>query len=306
MRRHRDFEMSCRRIGRCSRAGLVLAGSGVVLLCAGSVQAASIDNTATAQGVHDGQTVQSAPATESIEKAPRAPALELVAAAGTPNEGDGLDFTVTVRNTGNVALAGVSLEGTSLLAGGVEGAGAFGPADPQSATIAKGETQTFTVPYTLATVDIYRAAGKDGGIAATFAAKADDGQVTGQATASATIDAAPRLEIAKAGQLVKATGNTGQGAEAGDTITYTYTVSNTGNVPITGVTITDDHAGATLKSDAVASAADGPYDEALKTAGPLQVSADAGVDGSWDTLGPGGVVTFTFRHAVTQAEFEAQ
>ncbi len=84
---------------------------------------------------------------------------------------------------------------------------------------------------------------------------------------------------------------------AGDVVTYTYTVVNDGNTTIRGVAITDTHNG----SDP----APVPGNETLSTdAAPTGDSTDAVVDGSWDVLAPGDVVTFTGTYTVTQTDVE--
>ncbi|WGX97230.1 sortase domain-bontaining protein [Nocardioides sp. L-11A] len=52
----------------------------------------------------------------------------------------------------------------------------------------------------------------------------------------------PRLELSKTAALTTDAGTIGQ-ADAGDVITYTITVTNTGDVPVTDVTVTDPLAG---------------------------------------------------------------
>ena len=85
--------------------------------------------------------------------------------------------------------------------------------------------------------------------------------------------------------------------KAGDVITYTYTVSNVGNVNVNDIAITDTHNG----SDP----APVPVDETLITdAAPTGDSIDAGADGTWDVLAPGDVVTFKGTYTVTQIDVE--
>ncbi len=106
--------------------------------------------------------------------------------------------------------------------------------------------------------------------------------------------------------LTKASGNTGAGAEIGDTIVYTYVISNTGNVPISGVSVNDDHEGTVLATSLFVE------NPASLVDGPLADSADAStgggnpVDGVWDVLGAGATVSMTYTHTVTQTEFDNQ
>lgn len=85
---------------------------------------------------------------------------------------------------------------------------------------------------------------------------------------------------------------------AGDVIVYTYTVRNTGNVVINGVTVADTHN------------ASGPVpvpgSETLVTdLAPFGDSVDTGPpNGSWDTLGPGDTITFQGSYTVTQTDVD--
>jgi len=83
----------------------------------------------------------------------------------------------------------------------------------------------------------------------------------------------------------------------GDIITYTYTVTNDGDQIIRDVAITDTHNG----SDP----APVPGNEVLLTdAAPVGDSTDATVDGSWDALAPGDIITFSGTYTVTQTDVE--
>jgi len=310
--------------GRRPRFGVsvlsVVAAAAAVVAVTGPALA-TIDNAAIASGNYGDQLVQTRAA---ILELPVEPATATFSAtqsvvldvtggedAGNADGGDTLILTLTVTNTGNVALRDVRPTGAAVSSDGEPGTGSFAPARPEiAAELGPGETREFSVAYTLSAVDVYRAADKNGGLAVRVAATGAGpaGDVTIQADDAALgVAANPRLSIAKDAAIEKADGNRGADLEAGDVITYTYTVSNTGNVPLNGITIADEHEGVVLNSADVASADEGPFDEAEAAADPLGVSADdSGTNGVWDVLGAGGAVRFTYRHVVTQAEFEAQ
>lgn len=112
------------------------------------------------------------------------------------------------------------------------------------------------------------------------------------------VDAAPELTIVKGATLndeIVADGF----AEVGETTTYTYEVSNTGNVTLTNIEIQDTHEGVLL--------APAPAGETITLQGP-NLTTDIGTpnDGVVDTLDVGSVVTFTITLTVTQEEVDAQ
>lgn len=100
------------------------------------------------------------------------------------------------------------------------------------------------------------------------------------------VDAAPVLTVTKI-----ASDDTD--VAAGDTITYTYTVTNDGNVGVTNVSLTDDHnvdADGSLGTITMG---------ALTDNGVALDSTDDAADNDWDYLAPGDVVTWTATYTVT-------
>ena len=90
----------------------------------------------------------------------------------------------------------------------------------------------------------------------------------------------------------------------GQTVTYTYVISNTGNVPVQNVQVKDLHGTPAVLAPL---GAGGITNETLTTPGPLGAAASPGGpanDGIWQTLAPGAAVTFTWAHTVTQAEID--
>jgi uncharacterized repeat protein (TIGR01451 family) len=105
-----------------------------------------------------------------------------------------------------------------------------------------------------------------------------------------TIIRSPRITIVK-------TADTIGPVPVGTIITYTYKVTNSGNVTMSAVSVSDLHNGSGTFV--------GPGSETLFTdAAPLGDSIDAAVNGSWDTLAPGDVAKFTAAYIVTQQDVD--
>ncbi len=146
---------------------------------------------------------------------------------GNADVGETITYTFRVENTGNVTLTNVTVDDPLITVNG-------GPI-----TLAPDEvdTATFTGTYIIDQDDI------------------DAGQVYNQAFATGdcpdgTVDCAsddddhteplpqvPGLEIIKTGEFQDENGD--GNADAGETISYSFTVTNTGNVTLSNVTVTD-------------------------------------------------------------------
>jgi hypothetical protein len=90
----------------------------------------------------------------------------------------------------------------------------------------------------------------------------------------------------------------------GQVITYSYAVTNSGNVPMQNVKISDLHG---TPAVLVPTGGTGIKAESLTTPGPLGVAASpdsAANDGIWTTLAPGATVTFNYIYTVTQADID--
>jgi len=280
---------------------------------------ATIDNTATASGTYNSSTFTSNSSTVNVPVAAATAALTIAKTASAPttssgtdttivDAGDTITYTYTVTNSGNVTMSGVVPTDAGPKFNSTNGTGTLGSFSPASATLAPGAQQVFTATYTLSQLDVDRAAGVSGGVVNVAGANGTTPgnvsysiPVANKATASTTIPAGPKLLIVKSYSLADNGTGTALKADVGEVVTYTYTVKNTGNVPMTNVSISDTHPGVTFAPGDI-------KNEAIVTDGPLApttASTDASNDGKWDTLQPGATIKFTWTHTVTQAEVDA-
>lgn len=328
---HTNFETSKPReitmstsVMTLNKRRLAASASALMLLASATAPAyANIDNTATASGTYGGNTVTSPGDSESVPVVPKSAALTMDKTAGAittsfgpsasiVDAGDTITYSYSITNTGNVTITNVTPVDTGPTFNGKAGTGTMGTFTQTSAgdtTLDPGEVATFTATYTMSALDVLHAADVANAVSNTATATGKDTQnatiTSAGDTATATIPAGPALTVSKAAVLTDS--GTADGlAAAGEVITYTYTITNTGNVPLTGVTVNDIHEGQALASSVFTS-------EALVTDGPLAGdaipvnSSDATAnDGIWTTLQPGAVITITYTHTVTQPEVDAQ
>ncbi len=289
---------------------------------------AAIDNTATANGTPAAGTLVPPSDTVSVPVVSGAPTLTVLKTGAAPvevgsdgviNAGDTITYTYVVTNSGNVTINSVTPVDSGPTFNTLAGTGTLSSFTLVSTTngassgsnLLPNESGTFTAVYTLSAVDAYHAAGITvaGGNAVENSATATGAPVAGTlasvtpSTTEVAIPANPKLSIDKVGVITTDNGSTGV-ADVGDIITYTYTVVNTGNVTITGLSINDIHEGAALSGQPAGETltSDGP----LATASPAVVSADSVSNNAvYSTIRPGATVTFTYVHTVTQAEVDA-
>jgi len=192
------------------------------------VVAGKIKNDATASGkVPTGGTVTD---TASVEREVKSnPSISVTkdgkftapAVAGTTK----VTYTFVVENTGDVTLTGVTLTDPMLTPSTVT--------CPQT-TLAPKAKMTCTAEYTIKQSDI------DAGIiknTATASGQPPTGvRVSGTSTKEIELTRAPEISVTKTAQY-------DPDIKAGNTITYSIEVTNSGNVTLTGVTVTDTMVG---------------------------------------------------------------
>lgn len=196
------------------------------------IDAGHLDNTGIAAGLSAYGLVQS---DESIVTIPGNPTASLsLVKAVTPTTGtaagDPVRYDFTVKNTGTVTLHGLTVSETAFTGTGTLSA-VDCPAD--AATLSPGETQTCTAAYRLTQTDVD--AGRVDNTAVASALSPADATVTSQSSSAAvTVPAAPALTVEKS-----ASPSLPDDYTVGTKLTYSFVVTNTGNVTLSDIGIVE-------------------------------------------------------------------
>jgi len=235
----------------------------------GDFDGGAVRNTASATATPSrGAASVSGTSTPSVIPTPAAAPLisidktQVLAAAATGRAGDAVLFRWVVTNTGDVTLTGVSVSDPQLPAGSISYAfpGASGVLAPGAEVIA-------TATYILTQADVD--AGRIASSATTTGKPPTGANVTDTALGETLVVAAPAMTVTK-------TSSTTTFAQQGATLNYRIEVRNTGNVTLTGVTVTDVKTGLS----------------ALSYSWP----------GTPGTLHPNGLLVVTARYTITAAD----
>ena len=208
-------------------AGASQTCTATYLTTAADVDAGSVTNTATAQGdPPTGPHVVSAPSSATIT-AIQSPAITVVKSASPSTfsvAGETINYSFDVTNSGNVTLTSVKVDDH-----GLPGLSAI--TCPHT-TLAAGASQTCTATYLTTAADV-----DAGSVTNTATAQGDPptGPHVVSAPSSATITAiqSPAITVVKSA-------SPSTFSVAGETINYSFDVTNSGNVTLTSVKV-DDH-----------------------------------------------------------------
>ncbi|MEU9833633.1 hypothetical protein AB0D67_19110 [Streptosporangium sp. NPDC048047] len=243
--------------------------TGTYVTTQADVDAGAIVNTATASGTPPtGPQVTSAPSTATVT-IPSAPSIALLKTASPSSvtiAGRTITYSYQVTNTGNRTLTGVTATDTSF-----SGSGPPPVITCPVTTLAPGASTTCTGTYVTTQADV------------------DAGAIVNTATASGTPPTGPRVTSAPSTATVTIpstpslsllkTASPGTVSAAGQTVTYSFAVTNTGNRTLTGVSARDT---------------------AFSGSGPPPV-----ITCPVTTLAPGASTTCTGTYTVTQADIDA-
>lgn len=221
----------------CSGAVTTLApGQSAVFTAAYTTTQADLDHGSVSDQATATATPPTGPALSNSTgvvtvTAEQNPALTLTksASVGTVDSvGDVIDYTFAVHNSGNVTLRDVAIDETAF-----SGSGALSAIACPSGTLTPGATVECTASYPVTQADL--TAGAVDNTAAAVATEPEGTLVTSPES-SATVDVEQTASL----DLVKSASPSDADAyDAGQVIDYTFVVTNTGNVPVTGITVAE-------------------------------------------------------------------
>lgn len=199
-------------------------------------------------------------------------------------QGDIITYSYVVANAGNVTLFDQPVIVDDKI-------GTFNCSSIPATGLAPLDNIICTRPYEVTQDDV------DAGFV-TNIATVNSADVPEAAEATETVDAVRSPGVSLTKVAIIPDGKTQ--ADADDTITYQYTVTNTGNVTLTNLDVDDSH---TSSAGTIAMTIAG--DSLSVDNGLLNDSTDGGANGVWDSLAPLDVVTFTSTYLVTQADIDS-
>ena len=264
------------------------------LLTQADLNNGSVHDSATASGTPPtGPVVTSTPSTATVPVAQTSALTVLKSVTSTgpyKTVGQTVAYQFVATNTGNVTLTGVSVADTQTAPAGslTSGPTCTGLATPTAScsgsttTLLPGQSATFVATYLLTQADLDNGSVHD---SATASGTPPTGPVVTSApsTATVTIAQAPTLTVTK-------TSTTADVQSVGQVVPYTFVATNTGNVTLTGVGITDTQTAPSLNTSLSAITC-----QSLAT-------PTATCSGSTTTLLPGQSATFAANYTVTAAD----
>ncbi|MCB2209962.1 sortase [bacterium] len=217
--------------------------TGTLTLTQAQIDSGSIYNQATAEGDppagesvsdSDEHTTPLTPDPDLTLEKTATLHMDVVAPNDQVNVGDTITYVFTITNTGNVSLSNLRVEDPGITVQN----------SPQEVSLAPGQSNTtITGTYTLTQSDI------DSGFyentATARAETPEENDITDDDTENVDLGGEPSIALEKTGSTLDDHAPLGM-VNAGDHLTYAFSVENTGNVTLHNVVVTDDNPDVTL------------------------------------------------------------
>ena len=236
--------------------------------CSHTVTQGEIDAGGNLTNTVTVDSTESSPATDTHNiPVTQSPAINVIKSSTTTSitaVGQSVPYTFTITNTGNMTLTGVSVSDPMCAAAPVRQSGDTNNDNKLQTT----ETWVYTCSHTVTQAEL----NAGGNLTNTVTVGSDQ---TGPDTDTLNLPViqAPSLNVTKSSTTTSIT-------SAGQVVPYTFTVTNTGNVTLTGVTVADP----------------------MCSAAPVRQSGDTNND---DQLQTTETWAYTCTHTVNQTEFDA-
>lgn len=226
-------------LGTCSKVlptplaqGESFTCSAIHVITDADVLAGKVDNYAVANAANPGIAGSSNIVTVPLTAAPALSVTKALSGAAPSKVGDVISYTITATNSGNVTLTAVVVTDANAALGSCL------PATPT--TLAVGASTVCTATHVVTDADfgagkVDNVAAATGKASAALPASANTSVAANSNLVTVPLLAAPALSIVKAL-------NGPAPAKTGDTITYQIVVTNTGNVTLTDVVVSDANA----------------------------------------------------------------
>ncbi len=212
--------------------------------------------------------------------------------ASVGSAGSVINYTIQVSNTGSGAATAITVTDTLVsVTCPTSGSNTI-------ATLAPSASETCTASYTATQTDFDGNGGGDGDIDNSASASGVSGGVPVSASDSKAVLCTQNPSLT----LVKSANKAGP-LTAGETVTYTFLATNTGNVTLSNVSIDETAFNGTNPPLGT------PLGETLTDNAPVNTLTEKSEDtasnnGVWTTLKPNDSVTFTITYTVTQNDVD--
>ena len=221
------FTISCPTSTLAPGAGTTCTAAPAYALTQADLDAGNRPNTATAEADDpDGDPVQAPDDFDLL--LPADPSLQTVKSSSTADfdaVGDVIDYEIVVTNTGNVTVSGVVVSDPTADAGSIT----CTPVTP--AVLAPGDSLTCSATHTVTQVDV------DGGSVVNVATATGEDPNAGPVSDPSDAVTVPAVQVPDL-TVVKASSTVDFDA-VGDVVAYTITVTNTGNVTLDALVVSD-------------------------------------------------------------------
>jgi uncharacterized repeat protein (TIGR01451 family) len=249
--------------------------------------ALKITNTATADSAQtDPQTASTSVLVAQNPHVSLTKAASLSDGGGAADAaGEVINYTIAIVNDGNMTLTHPVVSDPTVSDLAAVTSGGFNTGDTNhDGKLNIGETWHYTADHTVTQADIDNGGVVNPGltISNTASATTDQG-ASASATASVPVAQNPSLALAKAGTFNDT--NADGLAEPGETISYSFTESNTGNMTLHNVAVSDSGSGVTVSGSPIASLAPGASDGTTYTGSYTITQADIDAGSKDNTAG---------------------